>query len=36
VNVCDVTVAILAEDVANDKSTDCTAQTTQDLPVAFR
>jgi hypothetical protein len=36
VNVCDVTVAILAEDVANDESTDCTAQTTQDLPVAFR
>jgi hypothetical protein len=35
-NVCDVTVAVLAEDVANNKSTDCRARTTQDLPVAFR
>jgi len=35
-NVCDVTVAVLAEAVAQGKSTDCTARTTQDLPVAFR
>jgi hypothetical protein len=35
-NVCDVTIAVLAEDVANNKATDCTARTTQDLPVAFR
>lgn len=35
-NVCDVTVAVLAEAVAQGESTDCTARTTQDLPVAFR
>jgi hypothetical protein len=35
-NVCDVTVAILAEDVEQGTPTDCRARTTQDLPVAFR
>ena len=34
-NVCDVSVAVLAE-TAGDAPVNCTASTTQDPPVAFR
>lgn len=35
-NVCDVDVAVLAATAERGGTTNCTAQTTQDLPVRFR
>jgi hypothetical protein len=35
-NVSGSTVAVIAEDVAEDGVFDCTARTSQDFPIAFR
>ena len=35
-NVSGATVAVTAEDAAEDDVFDCTARTSQDFPIAFR
>jgi hypothetical protein len=35
-NVCGTTVAVIAEDMAEDGVFDCTVRTSQDFPIAFR